>query len=406
MNKDINNLQRPTFKRTLRRISMISVVITMAIAWLLLSVSSMLTLKQYAQNNLRLLSVSISHTLEAAMVFRDGPAAYETLVSLGEQGQFSSAQVADSNGQIIADWSGTAENNRDVMGSIVSKWVFPTPVVQKIYHDGKMLGEIRLTAMDNIITHFVWTSFGVLTACLILASFISLSITRYLHKGMVDALNNITEVAHDVQTNRNFSRRVSAERIEEFHLFAQDFNTLLDEMETWQNQLQRKNASLLISATHDPLTGLANRTAFRQAVESMMNDRSRKINAALLFMDGDNFKYINDTWGHAVGDQVLAEVAMRLRKFAGEAHCAYRLGGDEFAILLTGIDSTDELLTVIQSLRHALTPPILLNNGETTVMSMSIGYALAKCISTPESLLEVADQNMYIEKNKRRMAFG
>lgn len=385
---------------------MISVVITMIIAWLLLSVSSMLTLKQYAQNNLRLLSVSISHTLEAAMVFRDGPAAYDTLATLGEQGQFASAQLVDSNGEILADWSGTAENNRDVVGSIVSRWVFPTPVVQKIYHNDKVLGEIRLTAMDNIITHFVWTSLGVLTACLLLASLISLTITHYLHKGMVDALSNITEVAHDVRTNRNFSRRVSDERIEEFHLFAQDFNTLLDEMETWQNQLQRKNASLLISATHDQLTGLANRTAFRQAIEGMMNDRTRKIDSALLFMDGDNFKFINDNWGHAAGDRVLIETAQRLRAFASDAHCAYRLGGDEFAILLTGIDSTDELLAQIQLLRRTLQQPVRLNNGETTVMSMSIGYALAKCTSTPETLMEVADKNMYLEKNKRRLASG
>lgn len=399
-------MPRPTFKRTLRRISMISVVITMIIAWLLLSVSSMLTLKQYAQNNLRLLSVSISHTLEAAMVFRDGPAAYDTLAALGAQGQFASAQVADNTGEIIADWSGTADNDRDVMGGLVSKWVFPTPVVQQIYHNGSVLGEIRLTAMDNIITHFVWTSLGVLTACLILASCISLLITRYLHKGMVNALNNITEVAHDVQTNRNFSRRVSAERIEEFHRFGQDFNTLLDEMETWQTQLQRKNASLLISATHDPLTGLPNRTAFRQAVEIMMNDRSRKIDAALLFMDGDNFKQINDTWGHTAGDRVLIEAAQRLRNFSGETHCAYRLGGDEFAILLTGVHSTDELLMCIADLRQALLPPILLNNGETTVLSMSIGYALAKCTATPEALMEIADKNMYHDKSQRRLAFG
>ena len=177
-------------------------------------------------------------------------------------------------------------------------------------------------------------------------------------------------------------------------------------METWQTQLQRKNASLLISATHDPLTGLANRTAFRQAVETMMNDRSRKIDAALLFMDGDNFKQINDTWGHAAGDRVLIEAAQRLRNFSGETHCAYRLGGDEFAILLTGVHSTDELLMCITDLRQALLPPILLNNGETTVLSMSIGYALAKCTATPEALMEIADKNMYHDKSKRRLAFG
>ncbi|MGS9097482.1 diguanylate cyclase DgcN, partial [Salmonella enterica subsp. enterica serovar Infantis] len=78
--------------------------------------------------------------------------------------------------------------------------------------------------------HFIWLSLAVLTGCILLASGIALLLTRYLHKGVVDALQNITEVVHDVRTNRNFSRGVPDERIAEFHLFAQDFNSLLDEM--------------------------------------------------------------------------------------------------------------------------------------------------------------------------------
>jgi PleD family two-component response regulator len=93
---------------------------------------------------------------------------------------------------------------------------------------------------------------------------------------MVTAMQNITDVVHDVRTNRNFSRRVKEGSIEEFHQFGEDFNSLLDEMEEWQLKLQAKNAQLLRTAMHDPFTGLANRAAFRNSIAALMNDPSAK----------------------------------------------------------------------------------------------------------------------------------
>ncbi|VDY38828.1 diguanylate cyclase [Salmonella enterica subsp. arizonae] len=89
MNKEFS-LSRPTFKRTLRRISIISVLITMTLIWLLICVASVLTLKQYAQKNLGLIAATIAHSLEAALVFSDNAAAAETLAIPGRQGQFFS----------------------------------------------------------------------------------------------------------------------------------------------------------------------------------------------------------------------------------------------------------------------------------------------------------------------------
>ncbi|MCH1922627.1 diguanylate cyclase, partial [Shewanella sp. A3A] len=85
----------------------------------------------------------------------------------------------------------------------------------------------------------------------------------------------------------------------------------------WQLSLQARNALLLRTALHDPLTGLANRAAFRNAIAALMKDEAAQSCSALLFLDVDNFKYINDTWGHAVGDSVLIEVAKRLSAFGG-----------------------------------------------------------------------------------------
>ncbi|POT56282.1 diguanylate cyclase [Citrobacter amalonaticus] len=401
MDKDLSPDTRPTFKRALRRISMISVFVTMTLIWVLLCVTSVLTLKQYAQKNLELTAATMTHSLEAALVFADDTAATETLAALGQQGQFSAAEVRDKNQNVIARWHYTAQEADDRLSDLISHWLFPHPVAQPVLYNGEIIGEVRLTARDSLISHFIWLSLGVLTGSILLASGTAIMLTRHLHNGVVEALQNITDVVHDVRTNRNFSRRVSEERIEEFHRFALDFNSLLDEMEEWQLRLQAKNAQLLRTALHDPLTGLANRAAFRSSINALMNDNSARSSSALLFLDGDNFKYVNDTWGHAAGDRVLIEVAKRLADFGGNRHQPYRLGGDEFAIVLYGVHSEYEVQRICSALSQEFNSPFDLHNGHLASMTLSIGYALTWEHASAEKLQELADRNMYLAKHQR-----
>src|SRR5690606_34333357 len=179
--------------------------------------------------------------------------------------------VLNAHHKRFAWWSWNPADNTDTLGALVNRWLFPVPVAQPVFHNGSTIGEIRLTARDSLISHFIWLSFAVLTGCILFASAVALTITRSLHHGMVVEMQNITDVVHDVRTNRNFSRRVTEGRIEEFHQFGEDFNSLLDEMEEWQLKLQAKNAQLLRTAMHDPLTGLANRAAFRNNIAALMN---------------------------------------------------------------------------------------------------------------------------------------
>ncbi|MDK9605415.1 diguanylate cyclase DgcN [Lelliottia wanjuensis] len=401
MNKELSTTPRPTFKRTLQRISMISVVITMTLIWLLLCIASVVTLKQYAQKNLELTSATMSRSLEASLVFNDATAASETLATLGKQGQFSVAEVLDARRNRFAYWSWNPDENTDTLSPLVSRWLFPVPATQPVMHNGKVIGEVRITARDSLISHFILTSFAVLTGCILFAAFVALTITRSLHDGIVTALQNITDVVHDVKTNRNFARRVEDERIEEFHRFGLDFNSLLDEMEEWQLKLQARNAQLMRTAMHDPLTGLANRAAFRSSIAALMNDSSAQMNSALLFLDGDNFKQINDTWGHAAGDCVLIEVASRMVEFGGKRYQSYRLGGDEFAMILYGIHSPEDVQQICTALSQKFLLPYDLHNGHTAKMSLSIGFALAWENTSVEALLEQADRNMYQVKHQR-----
>jgi diguanylate cyclase (GGDEF)-like protein len=373
----------------------------MTLVWLLLSIASVFTLKQYAQRNLELTSATVSRSLEATLVFNDTAAAHEALSTLGKQGQFSSAILLDRHDNPFAAWSMEPNVQADPLSQLVSQWLFPQPIRQRVWHNNLPIGELRLTARDSLISHFLWTSLAVLTGCILFASLVALAITRTLHNGVVTALQNITEVVHDVRTNRNFSRRVPEERIDEFHRFGQDFNSLLDEMEEWQRKLQAKNAQLLRTAMHDPLTGLANRAAFRTRISALMSDASSRANAALLFLDCDDFKLINDTWGHAAGDDVLIEVARRMVEFSGGRHQPYRLGGDEFAIILYGVHSEYEVLRLCAALTQQFSPSYELQNGLSTRMSLSIGFALGWEHHSVEALLDQADRNMYLVKHQR-----
>lgn len=401
MNKDFTSPSRPTFKRTLRRNSMISVIVTMTFIWLLLCFASVLTLKQYAQKNLELTAATMSHTLEASLVFNDKLAANETLATLGRQGQFAVAEVYDAHKKRFAQWTWDPDDSTDTLGLLVSRWLFPVPVSLPIMHNDTPIGEISLTARDSLISHFIWMSLAVLTICILFASAIALTITRSLHHGIVEEMQNITDVVHDARTNRNFSRRVKEGRIEEFHRFGEDFNSLLADMEEWQHKLQERNAQLLRSAMHDPLTGLANRAAFRNSIAKLMNNSAAKNHSALLFLDGDNFKQINDTWGHTAGDSILTEIASRMIAFGGQRYQSYRLGGDEFAMVLSGIHSESDVQHICAALTQQFNRPFDLHNGHHTAMSLSIGFALAWESPSLELLLERADRNMYQAKNQR-----
>ncbi len=376
MNKEFS-LSRPTFKRTLRRISIISVLLTMTLIWLLICVASVLTLKQYAQKNLDLTAATMTHSLEAALVFSDNAAAAETLATLGRQGQFSAAEVRDKNGRIIASWRYDARAADDKLIGLISHWLFPLPVSQPVWHNGR--GHRRSAACRPRQSY--WSFYLAIAGsadrmysagirhcpcCLrVICTMASWMRCKILLKWYTTFA--LTEI---------FSRRVPDERIAEFHLFAQDFNSLLDEMEEWQLRLQAKNAQLLRTALHDPLTGLANRAAFRSCINALMKDNSARSSSALLFLDGDNFKYINDTWGHAAGDRVLIEVAKRLAEFGGSRYQTYRLGGDEFAMVLYGVHSEYEVQRICAALSQAFNRPFELHNGQRITMTLSIGFAL------------------------------
>jgi diguanylate cyclase (GGDEF)-like protein/PAS domain S-box-containing protein len=158
-------------------------------------------------------------------------------------------------------------------------------------------------------------------------------------------------------------------------------------------------AQLVHQAFHDPLTGLANRALFLDRVTHALEVTARygRQPVAVLFLDLDNFKTINDSFGHIPADQLLAVVARRLVDAVRTSDTVARLGGDEFAILLEDPGATMPPTLAAERITHSLSAPFLVE-GKEVFVSASIGIAIANQDFSPADLLRNADTAMYQAK--------
>jgi diguanylate cyclase (GGDEF)-like protein/PAS domain S-box-containing protein len=168
-------------------------------------------------------------------------------------------------------------------------------------------------------------------------------------------------------------------------------------------------AEIVHQAFHDPLTGLANRALFADRLVHAL-DRSRRTEGAVgvLLIDLDDFKPINDTYGHQAGDAVLVELATRLRTEVRESDTAARLGGDEFAVIVEDTADVDALMALAARLQVAMSGPVLLGPVDVCAVGVSIGVGTSTPASTPDTLLRRADEALYSVKfdGKGRVAFA
>jgi diguanylate cyclase (GGDEF)-like protein/PAS domain S-box-containing protein len=159
-------------------------------------------------------------------------------------------------------------------------------------------------------------------------------------------------------------------------------------------------AQLKDQASRDTLTGLANRSLFKERLDSALaSSRSRAGWPAILYVDLDRFKIVNDSLGHACGDDLLRQVAARFRGALRPCDTVARLGGDEFAILLERVHMVDQAARAARRLHESLAAPILIDRDEIFV-NASIGIALADATSDAVVLLRDADAAMYQAKSK------
>jgi diguanylate cyclase (GGDEF)-like protein len=168
---------------------------------------------------------------------------------------------------------------------------------------------------------------------------------------------------------------------------------------------QRAEQQVVFMARHDALTRLPNRVMFRERIELAIAQTERTIAAAVLFLDLDHFKAVNDTLGHPVGDRLLCSVADRLDSCVRQVDTIARFGGDEFAVIQVGPERVEDVAVLAQRISDVLSAPYEVD-GHQVIVGVSIGIAMVPADgSDPDTLLKNADIALYRAKAEGRGVF-
>ena len=245
-----------------------------------------------------------------------------------------------------------------------------------------------------------------------------LSMDETLGEGWVDAVHAedvvdaLVELREALSENRIYSRNLRLQKptgkiswvtmsatvtINELGQFTGCLLVLLDVTET-----HLASEELRFNATHDVLTGLANRSAFLDCLQERLNNAAKRVATSLMYLDLDGFKAINDTLGHDCGDELLRKVAQRLKSLVAHEDMCSRLGGDEFTIIITSVSSQEDICALAEEIVRSFNSTFDVYDNELH-LSTSIGIAIAdENTSSSDTFIKQADTALYKAKSSGR----
>jgi diguanylate cyclase (GGDEF)-like protein len=381
----------------------------------------------------------IASNNSAAMLFGDEDASFETLAFLKSQKHVQAGVLYLKDGSIFAsyrragfykDLTPPGPGQRSVRFSDKYAEVF-----MPVMHLGDMKGHVYLRSDMNAVHDRLHWFLGIVAAVLAVSLLLAFVLSAQLQRIITDPLLKLSAIARRISTEQNFALRVAGRRHDELGNLIGDFNTMLDEIqardgqlkayqveleervEVRTRQLEIANTELAAAkeqaeavakhmeyhAHHDALTGLPNRILLNDRISIGLAQAQRQQSMlALLFIDLDRFKIINDSLGHTVGDQLLRVISQRLKSCLRECDTVARIGGDEFMILLPDIRNASDAGRIGTKIIRSLTEPVSCNGHELHITS-SVGVSVYPFDgANAETLVKHADISMYRAKELGR----
>lgn len=349
-----------------------------------------------ADMNLKLVARSASVAIEAAVYFDDREIMLEQLEQLLPGADVAKAQLSINQKAAEDVWILPEVNRLNFFAQGLVRLLLDPASVAVTYQNEK-LATLTLWPNGERILRFMLLGGIALLMSLVMTAAIILIVTHRLHNRLSKPLLELAEVSAQVRANRDFSLRVSRSHIAEIDSLRVDFNALLDELNQWQGTMESLNKHLHYHANHDGLTGVANRHFFEKTLQRALDfAKENQSSLSLLYLDGDDFKSINDTYGHAAGDEVLRVMSQRIKSALRETDLVARVGGDEFCILLNHVGQLSEINELSAKVVEAVNQPLKLSESHDIQLSVSIGYArYPEDGETIDALMHAADFAMY-----------
>lgn len=413
-------------KYSIRKKLMLVLLLTTSSALLLSSIGFLVndwySLRDAAFERLRAQAGIVGNSSVSALVFSDHLSAKRTLAILENEADIQAAGLFDKEGKLFAYYERTAGTLLDHLPDgdegDHKGYVY---VVYPIHFEGETIGNILLVADLSVWKHSQVNSLITAAGVFLLSMLVAFLLSSRLQKVVTEPILKLASMARRISQEEDFSLRAEKSFSDEIGLLVDDFNDMLDQIQSRDMELYHINEQLeekvnrrtqeLTELTkqlehqafHDALTGLANRITFDNDLHLAIEQKYRHDRQlAILFLDLDRFKIINDTLGHAAGDKLLQEVAERFRGCVRKSDTLARLGGDEFAILLFELDHTNTALTVARKLAETIAKPLHVS-GHDLSLSTSIGISVYPNDGMDaETLIKNADTAMYRSKERGR----
>lgn len=377
------------------------------------------------------LSAMLAPNVYAALAANNPKAAKRTLRELRTVPDVLQAEVFDKSGRIFARY--TREDSNPAVHSSFDPAAYDehahlgrmtldnvSPILQsdpagdqpesandQPEPDQNKLGVMTIRMdLTEAYTHFAFQIVSLLLIGLMSFSLIAVILVK-LQKTITLPLLSLTETMHKVSNDGDFSSRATPMSQDEIGELAGVFNQMLDELSKREDSLQQElkerrliEERLSVIAHFDPVSNLPNRNSFNSQIDrALINYKYDLAKFALMFIDLDNFKYVNDTFGHHAGDLLLARVAERLCESLRKEDFVARLGGDEFAIIMSDFAGMSQIGTVSRKILTSLQQPFYLE-GHEAFIGASIGITICPDNGEDsETLQRQADSAMYRAKS-------
>ncbi|MGI1679028.1 MAG: EAL domain-containing protein [Cellvibrionaceae bacterium] len=414
-----------SIRKTLVLVLLLTSSSTLVLTTLGFGVNDWLTLRSGVIDRLSSQASIIGHNVVAAITFGDIDSAHVTLSSLKNENDIVGAVLFTNDGVPFTSYH---RNGREISMTLpesksgtINGDLF---VLLPIKLEESTIGSILIVSELNYWRHRPLTHLATLFGLFLLSLLLAVLLSSRLQRIVTDPILKLAETARRITESKNYELRAEKLTRDEIGYLVDDFNGMLQQIQqrdkelinaqeileekvqerTWE--LTELTHELEHQAYHDSLTGLANRLTFDDHLKLAIDQAQRSGNQiAVLFLDLDRFKIINDTLGHAVGDKLLIEASNRLKLGLRSNDTLARLGGDEFAVLLIPTKPYDAG-NVARKLIKALNEPITIESY-TLHVTTSIGISIFPDDGgNAETIIKNADSAMYRSKDRGRNQFS
>lgn len=404
---DPQSLPAQSLVRRLTRLNLTVLFVSLVTSFMLIALVLWITARERQADSAELAALQTANNVAAMLLFQDHIEARQELTLLASRRELAALALYDAKGQLFANSDLAVPALQYQTESLQRQFQHLTIQLSVPVHErGEFVGTLVVHEKLHQLMSWFLQGLVLISGIMALLYLLCARILVRIQQRALQPLVELSALAERVATERNFTLRARVYRNDELGSLSRRFNELLKRSEIWQGELKtqlqhanEQSEQLSHLALFDSLTGLANRHQFSQLLSQMTaHSCQHQQLLALLFIDLDNFKYVNDTYGHDAGDALLILVSQRLSGVLRGADVLCRLGGDEFALLLPGQTNVQATELVCQRLLEQMRQPLIVHDHVMPV-GASIGIAFCPLHATaPDTLLQHADAAMYVAK--------